>query len=221
MRDSGKPSKGGVGMCGLLRTALIGTVLAAAAAATRPANAQEGGPGVPAAGAPVAASSDVVPDQGGAVDWGQAASKLFVGGRLGLSFGDVDYIEIAPLVGTWLNPRLSVGGSLIFRYRNDDRYPESLSTTDYGASAFGEYFVWDPIFLHAEVEYLSYEYPEYDLSTERDGVTSVFVGGGVSTAMGGRSSVYIQVLYNLSYSDDEPSPYSDPWVMRFGVGFGF
>ena len=208
-------------MRGVLRTALIGGVLTVVAAAPRAASAQEGGPGVPAAGGQVAASSDVAPDQGGAVNWGPAASNVFVGGTLGLSFGDVDYIEIAPLVGIWLSPRVSVGGSLIFRYRNDDRYPESLSTTDYGASAFGRYFVWDSIYLHTEVEYLSYEYPEYDLSTERDDFTSVFVGGGVSTAMGGRSSIFVEALYNLSYADDEPSPYNSPWVMRFGVGFGF
>ena len=213
-------------MRGVLRTGLIGGVLAVATAPPA-AIAQEGRPGVPAAGGPVAASSDAAPDQGSAVNWGPAASNVFVGGTLGLSFGDVDYIEIAPLVGIWLSPRVSIGGSLIFRYRNDVivRYQggssDSVSTTDYGGSVFGEYFVWKPIFLHAEVEYLSYEYADFDLSTERDGFTSVFVGGGLSTAMGGQSSIYVQALYNLSYADDEPSPYASPWVTRVGVGFGF
>jgi hypothetical protein len=214
-------------MRGVLRTALIGGVLATVVAAPRTANGQEEAPEIPAAGGTVAASSDAAPDQGSAVNWGPAASNVFVGGTLGLSFGDVDYIEIAPLVGIWLSPRVSVGGSLIFRYRNDVivRYQggssDSVSTTDYGGSVFGEYVVWKPIFLHAEVEYLSYEYADFDLSTERDGFTSVFVGGGLSTAMGGQSSIYVQALYNLSYADDEPSPYASPWVTRVGVGFGF
>jgi hypothetical protein len=214
-------------MHSVLRTVLIGGVLATAVATPRAANSQERGPGVPAAGAPVAASSDAAPDQGSAVGWGPATSNVFVGGTLGLSFGDVDYVEIAPLVGTWLSPRVAVGGSLIFRYRNDAIVrisggdTDSVSTTDYGGSVFGEYFVWEPIFLHAEVEYLSYEVANYDLSTERDGFTSVFLGGGLSTAMGGHSSIYVQALYNLSYSDNERSPYSSPWVTRFGVGFGF
>ena len=190
-------------MRGALTTALIWGILPAAIVAPRAASGQDPDPGGGFAGPPV------------------ASSNLFVGGTLGLSFGDVDYVEIAPLVGTWLSPQVSVGGSLIFRYRNDDRYGESLSTTDYGGSIFGRYFVWEALYLHTEVEYLSYEYAYFDLTTERDDYTSVFVGGGAATAIGGRSSVYAEVLYNLSYADDEPSPYNSPWVVRVGVGVGF
>jgi hypothetical protein len=67
-----------------------------------------------------------------------------------------------------------------------------VSTTDYGGSVFGEYFVWKPIFLHAEVEYLSYEVVDFDLSTERDGFTSVFVGGG-SRRYRGTVLAYLEV----------------------------
>lgn len=158
---------------------------------------------------------------GGTSFAGQAASNTFFGGRLGLSFGDVDYVEIAPMVGTWLSSKVSVGGTLIYRYRNDDRYRESLSTSDYGGSVFGRYLIWAPVYLHAEVEYLSYEYVRFDLSTERDNFTSVFVGGGVALPMGRRASGFIQALYNLSYSSGEPSPYDSPWTVRFGVGVGF
>ncbi|HOC42320.1 MAG TPA: hypothetical protein PKJ99_04795 [Thermoanaerobaculales bacterium] len=189
-------------MRGALKLALIGGGLVAALAAPRAAGGQDHDP-----------MSSPPP--------GLAADGVFVGGSLGLSFGDVDYVEIAPLIGTWLGPQVTVGGSLIFRYRNDGRYAEDLSTTDYGASAFAEYYVFNPVYLHVEVEYLSYEHGTFDFSTERDGFTSVFVGGGASTAMSGRSSLYVQVLYNLSYVDDEPSPYSSPWVTRFGVAVGF
>ena len=199
-------------MRGVLRIILIWGVLATAVLAPRAASCQGGEPAVAPAGSSEAAWQE--PDGGaeGYRSTGLAKEGVFVGGSLGLGFGDVDYVEIAPLVGTWLSPRVAVGGSLIFRYRNDAIVriqggdSDSVSTTDYGGSVFGEYFVWKPIFLHAEVEYLSYEYADFDLSTERDGFTSVFVGGGLSTAMGGQSSIYVQALYNLSYADDEPSP---------------
>jgi len=147
--------------------------------------------------------------------------RLFFGGGLGLSFGSVDYVEIAPLVGYQLSPQASVGGSLIFRYRNDDRYRESLSTTDYGGSLFGRYHVWNPLFVHAEAEYLSFEYIRFDLSTERDNFTSLFVGPGVNWPIGGRTSMFALALYNLAYDSGEPSPYDSPWIIRFGVGVGF
>jgi hypothetical protein len=147
--------------------------------------------------------------------------RLYFGGGVGLSFGSVDYVELAPLVGYQLGPQASVGGSLIFRYRNDDRYGESLSTTDFGGSLFGRYHVWNPLFVHAEVEYLSYEYVRFDLSTERDNFTSFFVGPGVNWALGGRTSMFALALYNLAYDSGEPSPYDSPWVVRFGIGVGF
>jgi hypothetical protein len=191
-------------MCGALRSSLIGGLLVMVLAAPLSASGQ----GRPGPSTPV-------------------TSKLFVGGSFGLSIGDFDYIEIAPLVGAWLSPQVSVGGSLIFRYRNDAIVrtsggdTDSVSTTDYGGSVFGRYFLWEPLYVHAEIEYLSYEVVDFDFSTERDDFTSVFVGGGAETGIGGRSSAYVQVLYNLSYSDDELSPYGSPWVVRFGIGVGF
>jgi len=214
-------------MRGVFRTVLIGGVLATVVAVPRAASCQNGEPGVAPAGSSEAAWQD--PDGGseGYGSTGLAKEGVFVGGSLGLGFGDVDYVEIAPLVGAWLSPRVAVGGSLIFRYRNDAIWRisggdiDSASTTDYGGSVFGRYFVWDAIYLQTEVEYLSYEFVDFDLSTERDDFTSVFVGCGAATPIGGRSSIYVEVLYNVTYADDELSPYASPWVTRIGVGFGF
>ena len=210
----------------VLRTALVCGALAVVMAAPRAASGQEGEPGVAPAGSSEAAWQEPEGGPGSPGAAGLAADGVFAGGSLGLAFGDVDYVEVAPQVGIWLGPRVSVGGSLIFRYRNDAivRYPgneaDSVSTTDYGGSVFGRYFVWDTIYLHTEVEYLSYEYADFDLATERDESTSVFVGGGVATPIGGRSSLYLEVLYNLSYADDELSPYGSPWAVGVGVGVG-
>jgi hypothetical protein len=151
-----------------------------------------------------------------------ASSRIWVGGGIGLSFGTVDYVEVAPMIGYSATDKLSIGGSLVYRYRKDGRFSPSVSTTDYGGSLFGRYQVTAPIFVHAEYEYLNYEFVLPNLSTDRDTYGSVLVGPGFAHSAGGRASVFVLALYNLTYdSDDLRSPYSDPWVYRVGVGFGF
>lgn len=213
--------KGGAQVIGAVRAAGLVVLVAAMAAIPQSGWSDDGEAGLtttPTSDAVVALDPG---GGGGALYAGPGASNVFFGGSFGLAFGDVDYLEISPLAGVWLSSRLSVGGSLIYRYRNDDRYGESLSTSDYGGSVFGRYLIWNPVYLHGEIEYLSYEYLRFDLSTERDNFTSVFVGGGAAFPMGRRTSAYIQALYNLSYSSGEPSPYNSPWVVRFGIGVGF
>ena len=86
---------------------------------------------------------------------------------------------------------------------------------------FARYIVREPVFVQLEYEWLSYEIPFFDGSTERDEYGSVLAGGGFAQRIGDRSSFFVSALYNFSYDDDEPSPYDDPWVIRVGVGFGF
>jgi hypothetical protein len=47
------------------------------------------------------------------------------------------------------------------------------------------------------------------------------VGGGVAQPLGGHAALVLSALYNLSYSDDEPSPYDSPWFFGAGVSVGF
>jgi hypothetical protein len=148
-------------------------------------------------------------------------NRWFFGGGVGLGFGDVDFVEVWPTLGVWVDPKVALGGSLIYRHRRDSRPPETVTTSDYGGSVFGRYLVWDPLYLHAEVEYLNYEFINSDLSTDREGFTSFFIGAGAATPIGRNASLFATALYNLAYDDGERSPYASPWVIRVGVGFGF
>ena len=151
-----------------------------------------------------------------------AADRIWVGGGIGLGFGDVTWVSVEPVVGYSLTPRFDVGGRLIYRSREDDRFSPTLNTSDYGGSLFGRFFVLPPsFFLQAEYEHLSYEFPVVGGGTDRDDFDSVLGGGGISRPIGGRGSFFALALYNFSYDDDELSPYDDPWVFRVGVGFGF
>ena len=151
-----------------------------------------------------------------------ANDRLWFGGGVGLSFGTVDWVEIAPLVGYSVTERLSFGGGVLYRYREDGRLPDSPSTNDYGANVFARYRVGPWLFAHGEYEHLSYEFVLPDLSKDRDEFDSFLAGPGVYRPIGNRTSFYALGLYNFSYDDDDlSSPYDDEWVFRVGVSVGF
>ena len=149
-----------------------------------------------------------------------AAGGLFYGGSLGASFGDVDYIDIAPMAGMHLSPELSVGVSLLYRHVNDSRGSKTLKTNDYGSTIFARYHIVPSVFLEADYEYLDHEFYRSDLTKDRKQFNSVLAGGGMTSSLGGNVSSYVSVLYNFSY-DEADSPYSDPWTVRFGISVGF
>lgn len=149
-------------------------------------------------------------------------TNVFYGGGIGLSFGTVDYIEVAPMIGLQITDDFSTGINLVYRYRDDSRYTPSLSTSDYGGGVFARYRVLPNLFAQTEYEYLNFEY--YDLNADKrsDSYSSFLVGGGISQPIGSNAALHAAVLYNFSYSDsDLYRPYDSPWVVRIGVSAGF
>lgn len=147
---------------------------------------------------------------------------MFFGGGVGLGFGDVDYVSIEPLVGWHVHPKIAVGVSPLYRWTNDSRYPDSVSTTDYGIRAFAQYFPVPTFYGEIEYEYLDYEYVLPSLDTTRTSASYVFVGGGISRPLGGKAALYASALYNLSYDGNDPArAYDSPWVFSVGVAAGF
>ncbi len=144
----------------------------------------------------------------------------FFGGSFGLGFGDVSYFEFSPLAGTYLSPRLSAGGSLIYRHRRDERYRKDLVTNDYGGSVFGRYHFSRMLFAHTEIEYLDYEFYDARLEKDSDSAVSVFLGGGFNAPLSERLDFFALTLYNVNH-DEEDSPYDYPWIVRIGLGMGF
>jgi hypothetical protein len=110
---------------------------------------------------------------------------------------------------------------LIFRYREDERYGRDISAQDYGAGVFVRYLVARPFFVQGEYEYLNYEIPYLDGSSERRGYDSVLGGFGVVQPIGTRTAFFASILYNFLWSDNEPSPYAERWIFRAGVSVAF
>ena len=151
-----------------------------------------------------------------------AQSPWFYGGGIGLGFGDVDWIELYPLIGYRVNRQLSLGAGITWRYLNDDRFAGSPSTTDYGGNLFARFHVTPQWFLEADYEYLSHEFVRFDLSTGRDSFSTVLGGFGYSQPVGSRASLFILALYDFTHDDNDPFyPYADPWIVRAGLSAGF
>lgn len=115
-----------------------------------------------------------------------------------------------------------------------------FKTNMYGGSFWVRYFlskteipVIENIFLHGEVEPLvfinNYSYnPQGDYidvygnryinEDERISLTGVFLGGGLRQMIGGRSYMYLELLWN--FNEEIYSPYSNPRI-RIGVAVGF
>jgi hypothetical protein len=150
----------------------------------------------------------------------------FVGGAVGLAFGsETSYAEFSPVFGYRFSHLFQLGGSLTFRYRKDKRYEPDLSTTDIGASVVGRFFVFDPIFLQAEVERLNWEYigwtEEDGYLTFEDTYTGLYAGFGFVQKATDRTAMYMSFLWDFAYDENEPNPNTHPWLIRIGFGFSF
>lgn len=150
--------------------------------------------------------------------------RIFTGGGLGGGFSSYySYISVTPLVGVSVTPRLATGVQFTYRYSkyNYSNSPD-VSYNDFGVSPFVRFQVYGPVFLHAEYEYLSYQYKRSPTSEiERYGFNSFMAGGGFFQPIGRRAGFFLLALYNFSYNASVYSPYASPLVLRAGVTAGF
>lgn len=156
--------------------------------------------------------------------------RLFWGGNLGLQLGTVTDIDISPLVGYRLTPRLSAGVGVKYEYYHDSY--DNLETCIYGGNLFANYTVIKDIskilplntnsgiYFHGEYEALSLDkriFGNYPVDSQGRFISNNFLAGlGIKQPIGERSSFNILILWNLT--EGVNSPYSSP-VIRFGFMF--
>jgi len=145
--------------------------------------------------------------------------RMFYGGSLGLQFGTITDIDISPIVGLWLLPRLAVAVGPKYRFY---KYHD-IRTDIYGGRVYSQFVVIQDfnnivplgvnvgIFLHAEDELLSLQskYWKTQDASGRFFVNTVLVGGGISQPMGVRSSLNLMILWPL---DDYYNIYGSPEI---------
>ncbi len=149
----------------------------------------------------------------------------FAGGLFGVAFGsETSYVEVSPIASYRFSRRFQLGTRLTFRYRKDKRFDPDLSTTDVGAAILGRFYVFDPVYLQAEVERLDWEYIGFDGSdyvAVEDTYTGYYAGFGFVQRASNRVAMYMSFLWDFAYDDTEPSPNSHPWLIRIGFGYTF
>jgi opacity protein-like surface antigen len=149
-------------------------------------------------------------------------NRFFVGGGVGLAFGDVDYFEISPMIGVRVIPRFDVGLQPFYRWVKDTRYSPDLETSDYGASLFARFRVISSFYVEADYQYTDYEYPTSPTTTTRSSYNAFLAGAGFYQAVGHNVGFNVGVLYDFSYDSNDPfRPYDSPWRVQAGVSVGF
>lgn len=140
--------------------------------------------------------------------------RLFYGGSVGLVFGTITDIQLSPVVGIWVLPRIAVATGPSYRYYKD----QFAKTAIYGGKAYVQFVIIQDInsflplgvhtgfFLHAENELLSLKtsfWKPTPYHSDRFYVNTVLAGAGISQQVGRRSSLNFIVLWPLNDSDYE------------------
>jgi hypothetical protein len=137
-------------------------------------------------------------------------------------------VELSPVVGFWVLPRIAVAAGPDYRYYSFYKNRTHI----YGGKSYLELTLLrninsvipiganTDIVGHIEDQYLSLESdffmdPPHD--TKRFGVNTVLAGGGLSQQIGKRSSLNIMVLWALDVKNDY-GLYSNP---EFRISFMF
>ena len=64
--------------------------------------------------------------------------RIYLGGNLALQLGNrLTFIEVSPLVGLWMNPKLVAGGGPVYRYfrRSDLNFEDNQYGADQNAAS--------------------------------------------------------------------------------------
>jgi hypothetical protein len=159
------------------------------------------------------------------------ADKLVFGGDIGLSFGSVTYIKLAPVVGYRLMPRLVAGLGPIYIY---EKYKDAnLETSTYGAKAIASFVVIKGmgegssmgignIVFHLENELINVEPLYYNTAGsyyvfgDRLWIDNLLIGGGLVQPIAGNFAVSLLIMWDVTQNDF--SPYSNP-ILKFGFYF--
>lgn len=144
--------------------------------------------------------------------------RVYLGGNFGAQFGSVTFVDLSPLAGYMITPKLSAGVGVTYQYLKYRNFDQSFST--YGWRTFVRRNVGRQFFVHGEFENINLEAFSNPSGTDtyRYWVPGLFVGGGLFQPIGNRGGFMISALYNLMY-DDMRSPYNSPLVLRVGFTF--
>lgn len=147
--------------------------------------------------------------------------RFFFGGSFGLQFGSITDIEISPVAGFWVLPRLAVAIGPEYRFY---KYYSS-KTNIYGGKSYVEFTVLrninsvipvgsnTDIIIHLEDALLSLEsdfFQTQPFSSERFFINNILGGGGLSQQIGKRAALNLLILW--IFNEEPYGIYTNPEV---------
>ncbi len=168
-------------------------------------------------------------------EFDEFSDRLFFGGTIGLTFGDVNQVDIVPLGGIWILPQWSVGVGGRYTYFSRRSIYQSgrvLRTHIWGFSGFTQILpisdfskvtpipLHGGIILHGEYEGLYLDQRMINASSTLAGKTWVHLylaGVGYRQILGERAAMNILILWDLS--NNPLSPYLSNPILRVNVTF--
>lgn len=149
--------------------------------------------------------------------------KLYFGGSFGATFGTYSSIRINPLIGYKLTPKLSVGVKFQYEHIKNKQYSTTYEYNNYGGSFFARFRLIKALYLHAEYAMMSFEMYDpinNEMSSNREMVPFLFLGGGYSKRLAGNSWLNFQILFDVINHSNSPYRSNEPFY-SVGVGVGF
>jgi hypothetical protein len=204
--------------CVTLSVFLLAAMAGAPHAQTAPASVDSlAGAGADSIAAPVATTPP--PAQVAPASKPPLRDRIYFGGSVVFSMGgDVSTIGVYPMVAYKLRPKWSVGLEAGYEHVSYDDIDQSAD--NYGGSLFTRYRILPRMYAHAEYQMINYEVFTSPVTSDREWVPFLLLGGGLSTMIAPRTWAYAELLFDVLR--DNNSPYDDwePFV-SVGVGVGF
>lgn len=157
--------------------------------------------------------------------------KLFAGGSLGLTFGNVTYVNVSPSIGYRFSQLLAAGFQINTQYESVKYYDQTnaLYQKDrygvLGGGIFGRVYPIPQLFVHIqpEMNFISgktFLYNGNGVTTQkyRERAPSLLAGIGYSQNAGGNSAFTLMILYDVL--QNPYSPYGNKPIFRAGVDIG-
>jgi long-subunit fatty acid transport protein len=173
----------------------------------------------------------VEPEENNEQKTSRLSDRLVFGGDIGLSFGSITYIKLAPVIGYRITDRFTAGLGPIYIY---EKYKDfNLETSTYGGKGVlsftvikgddsGGAFPLGNIVIHLENEVVNVEAYEFDYSTGysylkgRVWIDNLLAGLGLQQPIAGRFGVSMFILWDIT--QNKYSPYTNP-IFKFGFNF--
>ncbi len=150
--------------------------------------------------------------------------RLFYGGDLGLSFGNITFVRVAPIVGYNVSEKFGFGLGPSYQYwRIRDQFSNSsLETSIYGLNTFARFFPLDQVYLQTDFELLNLRSQFRDSGNFFEPVDTrvtvpIWLVGVGYAQRSGRGGFLLGVFYDLI--QDRNSPYGTDFIIRGGVFF--